>query len=190
MTPTTTVFLSAATRAMRLHEYDSKTREIKTSDIISDDTATVNRASQGQVAATTDAIKGDLYPGNTADPEEKAKAQAQFKDDQSNMGVRVEVDSLGIPDLLPGQLVEVAGVAAKRIDGNYAVFEVTHSLGDGGFSTKFTGISNVGQFILLPGKDPSGEFAPAKSQNKNQKNEKAPQDASQSTYTVTPKVVV
>jgi hypothetical protein len=57
-------------------------------------------------------------------------------------GINLHIDTLGIPDLLPGNVVSIRGLG-KRLDGNYGIFRVVHLLGSGGFSTKFEAWSNT-----------------------------------------------
>jgi len=47
-----------------------------------------------------------------------------------------------MPDILPGQLIQVTGVSPKRIDGKYWVQTVKHSLSSSGYSTNLTVIQN------------------------------------------------
>jgi hypothetical protein len=144
-TSTPAVYLAGATKALRLHSYDSKTREVKTDGEVSDAKTAPKRTGDGQVDVKDAPSEGEFFPANTADPEMKKKAEAAFRAASSGMGVQVEIETLGIPNIVPGMLFSVSGVAKDRLDGNYAVFEVVHNIGSGGYTTKVTGVSNVGQ---------------------------------------------
>jgi hypothetical protein len=55
--------------------------------------------------------------------------------------------TIGIPNLLPGNIVKISGLGpifsgGDENAGNYAVTEVEHRVGTSGFMTKFKGISN------------------------------------------------
>lgn len=143
-TSTPSVYLSAATKALRLHSYDSKTRKTK-AESIDDAKEAPKRTGDGMVDVTGAPSEGEFFPENVADPEQRKKASAAFQNAQSNMGVRIVIETLGIPNIFPGALIAVSGVAKGRLDGNYVVFEVTHTVGSSGYSTSITAISNVGQ---------------------------------------------
>lgn len=143
-TSTPAVYLAGATKALRLHGYDSKTREVKT-QTVTDATEAPKRSGDGPVDVSKAPSEGDLFPENTADPAQLERAKAAFRTAQTGMGVRVEVETLGIPDLFPGALVAITGVSKNRLDGNYLVFDVTHTVSSGGFTTRFTGITNIAQ---------------------------------------------
>lgn len=57
------------------------------------------------------------------------------------MGVRVEIETILIPDMLPGHTFRLLGIG-PRFDYNYTVHEVVHSVGSGGGLTKLVGYSN------------------------------------------------
>ena len=62
-------------------------------------------------------------------------------------GIHVDVQTIGIPDLRPGDLVKIDGFAAGPykegiFDGVYGVTEVKHQVGLGGFTTIFKAISD------------------------------------------------
>jgi len=52
-----------------------------------------------------------------------------------NLGSRIEVETIGIPDMKPGLMVRLLGLG-KRFDHNYFVDSVTHVLGSGGYTTR------------------------------------------------------
>lgn len=187
-TQTQAVFMSGAAAGLRTMSMDSKTREIK-EGVVNEESATPKRTAPGTVATTTDTIKGELFSENVADPAMAAKAKEAFKQAQGTMGVKIEIETIGIPTLVPGAFISVVGVA-KRLDQNYIVQEVEHSVGSGGFTTKFTAQANVSP---LSGASESSRLNSAIRQaidtNEQTKNEKEPQATSSSTVTVEPKVV-
>lgn len=62
-------------------------------------------------------------------------------------GIELEVETLGAPNLLPGQNVRVTGLG-KRLDDVYTIFSVSHQLSGGGFSTRLTLKQNSGRLTL------------------------------------------
>lgn len=81
------------------------------------------------------------------DPSNEAfvsQAKAEMGNFGSTMGVKLDLETLGIPDITPGDVVAVRGISQKKYDGNYAVFVVTHSIGSSGYTTRLDLRSNVG----------------------------------------------
>jgi hypothetical protein len=185
-TPTTSVFMSGAAAALRTMSYDSKTREIK-ADVIDDSTVSSKRTGDGTASTKTEAQPGSFHPANVADPVDKTKADEFFKQMQGTQGVQIEVETIGIPTLVPGAFIEVAGVA-KRLNQNYIVDTVEHSVGSGGYTTKFTAYANVSP---LAGGSPANRLGSAvktvTNPNQQTKNEQEPQAASGSTVPIQPK---
>jgi hypothetical protein len=96
-----------------------------------------------------------MEPGNADQPTTLAQQQAkgELTAMQPNMGIKIEVDTLGVPNLFPGDLIELQGVG-KRLGTdsgeyvkNYAIFTVTHTFNGSGLSTSFTAVSNVGSMF-------------------------------------------
>jgi phage protein D len=50
--------------------------------------------------------------------------------------VKASATCIGLPDLRAGQRVNIEGLGA-RFSGTYFVTETTHTIGDGGYTTKF-----------------------------------------------------
>jgi hypothetical protein len=141
-TPTSAIYLAGATQKLRLMGTDSKTR--KTVTKTADDASTAMVRTDAKQTGPSGDAEGALFPADAGAPDAQAMADAAYRTAANGMGIKIEVETLGIPNLRPGQVVQVEGVG-KRLNGKYAVFEVTHTLGSGGFSSRFTAISNVGQ---------------------------------------------
>ena len=82
-------------------------------------------------------------------------ARAEWQASQSNVGIRLELETLGIPDLVPGDVVTVQGLGI-RVDGNYATMEVTHTASTSGLTTRMTAVKNV-ESILQQGQRVLGQ---------------------------------
>lgn len=82
-------------------------------------------------------------------------ARAEWEAQGSSVGIRLELETLGIPDLVPGDVVTVQGLGI-RVDGNYATMEVTHTASTGGMTTKMTAVKNV-ESILQQGERVLGQ---------------------------------
>ena len=77
-------------------------------------------------------------------PTQHASNREQENNSNINAGVILKVGSVGIPDLEPGTIVSVRGLG-KRYSGKYSLTKVTHSFGDGGYTSSWEGIANAGQ---------------------------------------------
>lgn len=96
-------------------------------------------------------------------PEAVNKATAQVQDASGGMGLGLDLDTLGVPDLLPGDTIYVSGVSEKRADGHYGVFEITHEFSGSGFTTKLKCFANTAKMLatLIEAQAPSNtEQAP------------------------------
>lgn len=148
-TPTSAIYLSGVTKRIRALGYDPDKRKVV--QVIADDKTSVptrtDKDKGAGIKKDVDASKGEIAAFDGAAPDAQKIADEEYKSAIQNMGIKIEVETLGVPNLRPGQIITVRGVSKGRIDGEYAVFEVTHSLGSGGFSTKFTAYSNVGQLM-------------------------------------------
>lgn len=71
--------------------------------------------------------------------------KSRFATDFS-MGIALRVLTLGIPDILPGNVVAVRGVG-NRFDFNYGVFTVRHTLGPSGYTTELELVSNTSALL-------------------------------------------
>jgi hypothetical protein len=186
-TPTTSVFMSGAAAGLRTMSYDSKTREIKASTI-DDSTAAPKRTGDGTAGAAEkgQGIEGDFFSENAADPAQQKRGVSLYQQAQGTQGVQIEVETIGIPTLVPGAFISVAGVA-KRLDQNYVVNMVEHSIGSGGYSTKFTAYANVSPLSGTPAAKLNSAVKTVANPNPQTKNEQEPQATSSSTVTVVPK---
>lgn len=181
-TPTSAVYLAGATQKLRMMGIDSKTREVK--EVTTDDQqSAIQRTDNKQTGLkTSKPPDGGFLPADGGSSNAQQMADSAFRSAANNMGVKIEVQTVGIPNLVPGQVVEVAGVAKTRIDGKYAVFEVTHTLGTGGFTTSFTAFSNVGQLSSR-----LNRAKPATNPNTQASNSKSPDATTARTNTVSVK---
>lgn len=70
----------------------------------------------------------------------KLKAQAVFNS-LSLEFINISVTLLGLPEILPGNFVEISGISSQD-DKQYLITDVTHSIGDGGFETTIKAKAN------------------------------------------------
>jgi phage protein D len=79
----------------------------------------------------------------------KTQMNTEFNAAIQSMGIRVEVGSVGIPDLMPGECIELAGLGNK-ISGagnRYYVQSVNHVWGSSGTNTSFAAVSNSDRLL-------------------------------------------
>lgn len=85
-----------------------------------------------------------IVPGEAADSLAQSQRQSAYEEFRNRIGIQLEIETLGIPDILPGQTFAVKGLG-RRIDSpaKYLVLEVEHSAGGSGFTTKLKLVSNL-----------------------------------------------
>jgi uncharacterized protein len=70
------------------------------------------------------------------EPQARERATALLMDRQKEM-VKATGTTVGLPDLRAGRQIEIGGLGA-RFDGVYFVTETTHTIGDSGYTTRFS----------------------------------------------------
>ena len=80
-----------------------------------------------------------------SEKEAKAVAQAILKDRLKEM-VKANSTCIGLPDLRAGRKVEIEGLGS-RFNGTYFITESTHTIGDSGYTTKFSARREVGGLL-------------------------------------------
>ena len=162
--PTSAVYMPGAVRGLVVSGVNSADRKT-VRQVVSDDDAQVARANPGAsapgasinypdapaAAASTDGSVADangntMYPGNPDDPVTQQQAKAEFENQTTNIGVTMNIETLGVPDLLPGDLVIVQGLGRRLSgdNGRYNIHHIRHVMNNSGWMTRWTGISNAG----------------------------------------------
>lgn len=92
---------------------------------------------------------GRNLPGNPHDAAVHEEVRSEWERLQMQAGITAEVSTIGIPNLTPGEVVQISGFQRYGVDrgaalfeGNYGVLEVTHSVGTSGYETNFRCLSN------------------------------------------------
>lgn len=151
--PTMGVYLPGYLRGSVLQGVNSNTREVDRR-VVNDSTVRMGRTGGGGVngapsaanpGASPQADGLEVFPGAPADQRVQEQVSAAQLDFAQRAGIRLELETLGIPDLLPGETISVSGMG-RRIDGpNYMVFDVVHTVGGSGYTTKVTAYANVSE---------------------------------------------
>lgn len=152
--PTMAVYLPGGSRGFRMQDIDDESRQF-VQNIINDQSVAPGRSGQSAAESPpsgeipgTDTNTGDgttLVQGDPNDNRAVDMAKAEYAAWTGSMGINLDVTSIGIPTLLPGETVQVWGMG-ERLDHQYGVLTVKHTIGGNGFSTSWNGVSNVQQF--------------------------------------------
>lgn len=152
--PSLGVYLSdRSIRGIRQTGLDRNTRR-PTSEVTTDATAApARRGDRSQTAPPDDLHPGPssdgrqgyvMLAGDPKDPAAVARAQAQFDFMTTQAGVKLTLETLGIPDLSPGEVVFVTGLGRRLVSPTgYLITELTHTRGGGGYTTSMEVISNT-----------------------------------------------
>lgn len=147
--PEMAMWLPGSVRGAAMREVSADSREIKSVVVESDQENKTGTGIQGTVegkelpAADTDTGHGvELFYGDPETVDALRDAQQAHRD-FSNTGLTIEVETVGIPDLLPAEMIALYGAGRRFSGSNYKVFQVEHTVGSDGFGTNFTAVSNV-----------------------------------------------
>lgn len=100
-----------------------------------------------------------VFPGSPEDSRADQVA-GELRNYNNNRGIQADVTSIGIPQLLPADIVALDGLAPEAIgsdqkkawfNGNYGVMTVEHHIGTAGMTTKFKGVKNFFPGEMLGG---------------------------------------
>lgn len=106
----------------------------------------------GHVLSKGDPNTGSFFDPSFYDGETKPiveRIQSDFLSTISQRGIQVDILTIGVPEILPGESFALGGVSerfcgTKEQPINYSVHNVIHTLGGGGFSTRVTAFTNSG----------------------------------------------
>lgn len=90
------------------------------------------------------------WPGDPGNPTFVQQAHSAFEASSmggNTMAFPLEVETIGIPSVLPGQVCAIRGLGLRLDGSNYAVQKVVHTLNSSGFTTQLLLINNAGAFI-------------------------------------------
>lgn len=151
--PSMGVYLPGYLRGSILQGVNSSTRQVERR-VIDDSTVRMGRTGRGGAnqapsganpGATPQGDGLDVMPGPPADRRLQEQVAAAQQDFAQRAGIKLEIETLGVPDLLPGETIAVRGLGV-RLDGpNYMVFDVTHTVGGNGYTTRLTAYANISE---------------------------------------------
>jgi hypothetical protein len=97
-------------------------------------------------------IAARIMAGDPNDPDVQKRLEAHWMDLNMQDGVQGQFTTIGVPDLVPGDVIEAGGFEPfdgattkdkALFNGVYGVLEVNHKVGVGGWETNFLGIMNT-----------------------------------------------
>lgn len=159
--PTQAVYLPASCRGYVMGEIsDTEPRKASVPTVVDRKTvpgvATSENAGEPPVSSTNPAPEEGTkdgpprLPGDPEHPEDLEAARKEFEKDNP-MGIEIEIETIGVPKLQPGEAILVEGLGRIYALDRWNVFTVRHQIGLGGFSTNFTAVSNTDAFFAEAG---------------------------------------
>lgn len=153
--PSEQVFYPGATKALILQGINSSTGETVNEAITDQNSDAIPSTGGGDKGVTpnktlpglNDSTKQGGAPAskdvNSKGTREQVKSAFQF---DFTTGIKLNITTLGIPDIQPADIVAVRGVG-DRFDWNYGVFGIRHNIGPGGFTTDLELVSNTSSLL-------------------------------------------
>lgn len=143
-------------RRLLLHEIDPNSKQVTKKDV-GDDTVKPAQTGPGagdvkydqQLGQAADESKVIGYQPHPGDPSEETaieQSHAQFRAQKPSMGFPLNVETVGIPTLQPGTVVAVRGLG-MRLDTNYLVRKIVHTLNASGYITAMELTANAGSLV-------------------------------------------
>lgn len=174
--PSMGIYLPGYLRGSVLNVVNPATRAV-TQQVVDDTTTRAGRTGRGGVnqspspanpGANPQADGLEVFPSQSADARAREQMNAAHLDFAQRAGIRLELETVGVPDILPGETIGVRGLG-RRIDGpNYMVFDVTHTAGGSGYTTRLVAYANVSETWLralpaegqVPARSPASSLLP------------------------------
>lgn len=151
-------------RGLLLKGVDAKSKK-SVQQIVDDKLVRTNRTDKGAAdvkgstsfADPNDKSGFNAFPGDPSSDVAKAQAVAAFDNFGPAMGIPMDVETLGIPDMSPGDVVQINGMGL-RLNGNYGVFKLTHTLSNSGYTSNLKLVSNTAKILAMANQvTPSGQ---------------------------------
>lgn len=147
--PEMAMWLPGSVRGAVMREVSEESRKTNSVSVNADTEGKTGKGIEATEAdkefpdANTDSGQGvELMYGDPETVDALTDAQQAYRD-FANTGLQIEVETIGIPDMLPDEMISLYG-AGRRFSGqNFKVFNIEHTVGSDGFGTNFTAISNV-----------------------------------------------
>ena len=160
------LYLPSSVRGFVLKEVsETNPRDPVEPTLVNDASEKVTRSGEGNIEPEDTEVNPELeegtldgsqsIPGDPDKQEEINAIRAEYWR-EGNMGIQVEIETIGVPDIIPGDTIVIEGVGDRFGFPRWGVFKVAHSAGLDGFTTTITAVSNTDR-LLKAGKEPVGE---------------------------------
>lgn len=134
-TDTAGIYLGGNAKTFARAGVDKDTRESKSAEVTPRDIAVTGNKESNQIGVSDPAKSKKLDPSSSheVDAQDAAK-ELEMISHANQIGIELKLECVGVPSLLPGQIVQVVGLSA-RIDDKYVVRSLTHTISGDGFNT-------------------------------------------------------
>jgi hypothetical protein len=162
--PPAAIYLPSEVRGIVMEEISDKTPESENKAVLNEENVRATRSAKGTAANEDTAGNptrdedtnegGARIPGDPEDPGAVEAGAMEYRR-AGNMGIQLEVETIGIPDIAPGETVLLLGVGKRLGTPRWGVHKVVHTVGTGGFTTSLTVVSNSDAILPdgIPHKD-------------------------------------
>jgi phage protein D len=124
-------------RSVRVNGWNRQTRQpISETVAIDDRRLNLNKDLHDLLLQRCDAREEVVVDEPVFTPAQARQRAIAILSDRSKEMVKASATSIGLPDLRAGQRVQIAGLGA-RFSGTYFITDSTHTIGDGGYTTRF-----------------------------------------------------
>jgi phage protein D len=124
-------------RSVRVNGWNRQTRQpISETVAIDDPKLNLNRDLHELFLERCDAREEVVVDEPVFTPAQARQRAIAILSDRSKEMVKASATSIGLPDLRAGQRVQIGGLGA-RFSGTYFITDTTHTIGDGGYTTRF-----------------------------------------------------
>ncbi len=139
------IFLDGWSKKLQEKKIDQTTLESSEKTVTPKD-ATVSGGEDAQTGVDTPSNKISTVTLPVEDDDSSAdntaiKQLAGMTSLGNSVGLRIEVETLGLPDAIPGNMYDVR-IGSRRIDGFYVCHELKHTMSASGYTTTLTLIQN------------------------------------------------
>ncbi len=162
--PPAAIYLSAEVRGIVMEEISDKKPEAENKTVLNEENVRTTRSTKGTAANEGSAANptrddtanegGARIPGDPENPGAVEAGAMEYRR-AGNMGIQLEIETIGIPDIMPGETILILGAGNRLGKPRWGVHKVVHTVGTDGFSTSLTVVSNSDAILAdgIPHKD-------------------------------------
>lgn len=134
-TSTDGIYLGANAKTLTQTSTDKSTRQTRTVEATPKDIAVTGNKESNQVGVQDPSLSRRLDSSDDhIKDEQDAIKEVEMLSWASQIGIQLSLETVGVPSLIPGQIVQVQGLSA-RIDDKYVVQSLKHTISSDGYTT-------------------------------------------------------